>query len=616
MAITKTNFINYTRCRRYLALDDLRKDKLLSGISYADYKAEELEEEKKEMLSSLYEDDENYLNDVTKDLNPQMEAMMPYYKNVEIEAGKITEKYFKGSFIYAEKTQDQQLFECIYNNVKYLCYVDIYNEDGKNKNIIEVKATTTKKYVEMMCSKKGQEKFSIWHKDNNILRLKDEIEGYDLLSEMEYDDFIKKKNKLFDRYSDVGCYVFDLAVQRYIIEHDYISRNEKDTLTDFKYYLAVLNSDYVYDGSGEYHEIDGEELITFIDLTKVTKEYQERVDIYRQNLEKYLDENDAKKCPLGVCCSRKSSRECVYFKPICGKDIPAKNSIFNYLNCYKFKDDYGESKTCIELVNEGYLNMLDIPESWIKSKKHEIQRDAVRFGRVYIDKEKIKAGINTLKYPIYHLDFETFPCPIPRFRGEKPYSQSPFEFSLHIERAPGVCDKDKDNFVFLAKTFGDEREDLVKALVEHIDASKGTMFAQNYSFEKSCIKNLAINFPEYKDKLLKINENAADLLWLVNTNKELYESLGFDKERSTLPNYYSKDLSGSFSIKKTLPVFSDLSYADLEVKNGMEAIRAYANYPKMTKEEYNLAYEALVTYCKQDTWAMVVILDALRDLVK
>ena len=35
----------------------------------------------------------------------------------------------------------------------------------------------------------------------------------------------------------------------------------------------------------------------------------------------------------------------------------------------------------------------------------------------------------------------------------------------------------------------------------------------------------------------------------------------------------------------------------------------------MTKEEYDLYYEALKIYCQQDTWAMVVILQALRDIV-
>jgi len=168
----------------------------------------------------------------------------------------------------------------------------------------------------------------------------------------------------------------------------------------------------------------------------------------------------------------------------------------------------------------------------------------------------------------------------------------------------------------LAKSHEDEREELVKKLVEWINPDKGTLFAQNVAFEKGRIKELAKIFPDYRVPLLKMNERAFDLLWLVNTKSSLYEELGFDKTRAKLFNFYDKRLSGSFSIKKTLPVFSDLSYDNLVVKNGTEAIVEYANYPYMSKEEFELKYKALEIYCKQDTWAMVVILDELRKLVK
>ena len=32
MAISKTNFINYTRCKRFVALENIRKDKLSSKL--------------------------------------------------------------------------------------------------------------------------------------------------------------------------------------------------------------------------------------------------------------------------------------------------------------------------------------------------------------------------------------------------------------------------------------------------------------------------------------------------------------------------------------------------------------------------------------------------------
>lgn len=623
MAITKTNFINYSRCPRYAALEEIKSEKLDADITYKEYKHEEESEQLKEILGSIFEDD-TYEVDLTNKVNKQMEAMMPYYKMVEIEAGRITKKYFGGKSVYAEDTFSQESFEFNKNGIKYICYVDIYNEVDNDINIIEVKATTSNKYVNLKASHKKGEKYSIFHfdKDKNCYYLKDEIEGYPLESEMPLDAYLKQKEKLFDRYSSVGSYIFDLAIQRFILEGEYKESHNEDKLKDVHYYLAVLNHNYVFDGTYEGKKAiynpdnEGNEIVVFFDMTKVTEEYQNIIKQTEASLEEYLFNLNASPCPMGKWCERKKVKECIYLGPVCGKMIPAKNSSLNYLNNGAgFKTLDGERLKGLELINAGYINMLDIPEEWITSKKHEIQRDSLRFNRPYIDTEKIRAGLNALEYPIYHLDFETMPCPMPRFRGEKPYIQSPFEFSLHIEHAPGVCDKEKDNYIFLAKTFdNDEREELVKALCKYIDPDKGTLFAQNVAFEKGRIKELAAIFPEYREKLMKMYNRGFDLLWLVNTKTELYEELGFDKERASLPNYYNKDLSGSYSIKKTLPVFSDLSYKDLTVKNGTEAIVAYASYNKMTKEEYDLYYEALRIYCQQDTWAMVVILQALREL--
>lgn len=623
MAITKTNFINYSRCPRYAALEEIKSEKLDADITYKEYKKEEEGECLKEILGSIFEDD-TYEVDLTNKVNKQMEAMMPYYKMVEIEAGRITKKYFGGKSVYAEDTFSQESFEFNKNGIKYICYVDIYNEVDNDINIIEVKATTSNKYVNLKASHKKGEKYSIFHfdKDKNCYYLKDEIDGYPLESEMPLDAYLKQKEKLFDRYSSVGSYIFDLAIQRFILEGEYKESHNEDKLKDVHYYLAVLNHNYVFDGTYEGKKAiynpdnEGNEIVVFFDMTKVTEEYQNIIKQTEASLEEYLFNLNASPCPMGKWCERKKVKECIYLGPVCGKMIPAKNSSLNYLNNgFGFKTLDGERLKGLELINAGYINMLDIPEEWITSKKHEIQRDSLRFNKPYIDTEKIRAGLNALEYPIYHLDFETMPCPMPRFRGEKPYIQSPFEFSLHIEHAPGVCDKEKDNYIFLAKTFdNDEREELVKALCKYIDPDKGTLFAQNVAFEKGRIKELAAIFPEYREKLMKMYNRGFDLLWLVNTKTELYEELGFDKERASLPNYYNKDLSGSYSIKKTLPVFSDLSYKDLTVKNGTEAIVAYASYNKMTKEEYDLYYEALRIYCQQDTWAMVVILQALREL--
>ena len=138
MAITKTNFINYSRCPRYCALDDLKKEKLESTVSLKEYRKEEEEEYTREILSNMYDDDENDLIDVK---NEHLEVMLPYYNEVEALAGEFAPKYFKGTFRYSRKTNEQESFDCKINGIRYLCYVDIFNEVDDYFNIIEVKAT-------------------------------------------------------------------------------------------------------------------------------------------------------------------------------------------------------------------------------------------------------------------------------------------------------------------------------------------------------------------------------------------------------------------------------------------------------------------------------------------
>ena len=136
----------------------------------------------------------------------------------------------------------------------------------------------------------------------------------------------------------------------------------------------------------------------------------------------------------------------------------------------------------------------------------------------------------------------------------------------------------------------------------------------NQSFEKTRIKELAQYFPEYLDKLSDISNRLFDLLHIVKTNTKLYEGLGFGTDEAKSLNYYHENLVGSYSIKKVLPIFSNLTYQGMTVGNGMEAVYAYASYNTLHETERQATQQALIEYCKQDTWAMVEILDKLRQI--
>ena len=78
MAITKTNFINYTRCPRYAALDEVHKEKLDADISYKEYKDQELKENLSEIVSSIYEIDEETGEEISSPNTTDISADDPF----------------------------------------------------------------------------------------------------------------------------------------------------------------------------------------------------------------------------------------------------------------------------------------------------------------------------------------------------------------------------------------------------------------------------------------------------------------------------------------------------------------------------------------------------------
>ena len=374
---------------------------------------------------------------------------------------------------------------------------------------------------------------------------------------------------------------------------------------------ATLKKDS--DGNQIYDEdYYGNEIVSFIDVNEITKLYLPIIDDERKKLEK-LVKSEMPKIKVGDYCNYKKTTKCPFIS-ICFDKLPEKNSVLTLLDSqYGFNVD-GKKTSVYDLINNGYYKISDLPDSYLTRKTNIIQKEVITTSKPYINIDKIKDGLSLIKYPIYHLDFETFPCPLPQFKGERCYTQSVFQFSLHIETEAG-CDKEKDHYGFLSDSLKDHREELVKKLCSLID-KEGTVLVYNSSFEKNRLKELSLIFPEYKEKLDFINNMVFDLMDIVKGNKKLYMDLGYSEEDSRLFNFYQPSLNGSFSIKKVLPIFSDLSYQDLQVSNGVEAYSTYLKFDNLDKKDKLDAYNSLVEYCKQDTWAMVEILDKLKELSK
>lgn len=646
MNISKSMFKNLSRCSDFASIYDMyvfrnaHHIKEIAGVDVKSFKesVESLEEDlfseehekAMEMFNSMF--DEETGEDLTILTNAQMEAYAPYFTELEVFAAEYIKNRFEGNIIYSEDTKQQKKYAFTKNGHTYYCYLDIYLEapDGSIK-IFEAKATTTNKFYklgkaisenkdkDLPTSKKYD---SIFYKnDKGILKLKEELDPT-LLEDKTYQS---NRNKMFDRYGSdgTGKYVYDIAIERNFIENSIV--NEKPNI---EYYLVVFNGEYVYDGKEQegkkVYDTDkeGNDLITIIDMTKITGEYQEQIERERALIEERIEERIVHGKCTGKCCELKKSSECK-FKKVCFRNTLGDGSILEYINKkYAFggKDTGYDSFDVYELINMGDYKIDSIPRDYLGKKVNQIQYDCYTTGDTYINEEKIRYAIENLQYPLYHLDFESYGCPFPRYHGEKPYTQSLFQYSLHIEKEPFVCDKEKDHYEFLAKDHSDCRRALCESMIKNIDLAKGgSVIVYNEAFEKTRLKELAKIYPDLKDDLLNIRDHVVDLMFFLKGNSKMFEPLYMDiksqterKKKASEINYYHNNLHGSYSIKKVLPIFTNLSYANLDVHNGTEAVYTYGILPTLTDLEYENKYLALRKYCQQDTWAMVEVLWGLR----
>ncbi len=593
MKISKTAFKEYARCNRIYPLERLYLQKLDTNLSYFD------EESARDLLETMFDIDTG--EDLIYQEDEQIQELMKYYEEVERLTIDIASRKLNIELPYFSDTKKQTSFSFKDDSGhEFYSYLDGFGQTEDEFIVVEVKATTSKSFLEA-----GSKENPIFINQDNIFKLTPVIPEDDKV-------FYRNYEKLFNMFSANGKYVFDLAVERYIIENSIKQKFPSLANKKGKYYLGVLNSNYVF--SGEYINAKPnytDDLVVLIDLTEITEQFLEKISEYKNQIVEVLLGKDLEEQRLGKKCGFKSQGECIFFNT-CFPTIKQKGSITEYIMARKF----GPHKyTKEEMFNRGIKKIGDIPFDWLENPNNIIQYNSFMNNTIHYNKDKIAKAIKSLKYPIYHLDFESFNCPLPRFKGEKPYMQSLFQYSIHIERVAGKADILKDNYSFLASDHSDVREELIKEMIKVIDLTNGgTVLVYNKSFESARIKELANIFPEYKNELLKINEAIYDLLDIVKTSKNVYLELGYSEEESKEVNFYHNDLQGSYSIKKVLPIFSNLSYKDLEVQHGGDAILAYVKMKDMEKEDIEVLRNQLLAYCRQDTWAMFLILDEFRKI--
>lgn len=373
-------------------------------------------------------------------------------------------------------------------------------------------------------------------------------------------------------------HISDIAFQVYILEScGWIVQSA---------YIVTVDSSYINEGG----EADTDKVFKKNDVTSQVRSellyIPEEIEKVKNTLESFS--KTAPSVSLGEHCK-------------CGFECPFLDHCVNSLSADVFNLGSMRFSTKVKLYNNNVRSYDDIivnAEKFKISASSVVQAQAHLSGEDIVNKEKIKNFIQTFKFPLYFLDFESFQMAMPVWENSAAYQQIPFQYSLHKMGASGKL----VHMEFIGEPGKDPRRAIAESLCKNIK-NKGTILAYNSGFEKTRIKELAALFPDLKKQLLRIDARIDDLM------------VPFQKRW-----FYKAAQNGSYSIKAVLPALYPndprLDYHKLNiVHNGTEAMVEYCNLGSYSEEDRKLTIEALLRYCELDTYALVLVYEYLRTLV-
>ena len=248
----------------------------------------------------------------------------------------------------------------------------------------------------------------------------------------------------------------------------------------------------------------------------------------------------------------------------------------------------------LDWIRRGILRIEDVPDLAGLSRNHRIQRETLRRGTPHVEPGPLRAWLEELRYPLYHLDFETVSPGVPLLPGTRPYRRIPFQFSLHIEHTDGRL----EHFGYLHEDASDPRPPLIRALRPL--GGQGSVLAHNASFERGVLREL-LAFRREEEWLGAAARRVVDTL-------RPFQAFW----------YYHPEQRGSCSLKRVLPALTGEAYDDLDVSDGEGAGLVFLRMARgeVEGEEKARLRAALERYCALDTRGMVEVVRVLRGAAR
>lgn len=353
-------------------------------------------------------------------------------------------------------------------------------------------------------------------------------------------------------------------------------------------HLIHLNGAYVFEQELDLRQLFCISETVFKDNNRPGKDLWSVVDKYYHDITDTLCEMEATMqmesvtMPYHLNCTKHG--KCEFYENCFQEDeLPDDSILF-----------LSQSRKKYDLLAQGISSMtqLDLDELQATYLQYAQYQSAIT-NQVYVDQAALAHWLNKLEHPFSFIDFEWELIGIPLYHGMKPYDVLPFQYSLHYEEHGKIVHRE-----FLSSM--DCRKAFIESLLEHIPAAGSIIAYHAEGAEKLRLKELAEQFPQYATRLLKLCDRMVDLTYPFLNGV-----------------VYHPHMRGTYSLKKLLEVIEpDHNYQGLKIHHGLQAVYVHRMLPQLTAEEQEEAIINLKNYCAMDTYAMVVVIRYLNQLIE
>jgi len=308
----------------------------------------------------------------------------------------------------------------------------------------------------------------------------------------------------------------------------------------------------------------------------------------------------------------------------------------------------------------------------------QVQKEQAQDSTPYVDKAGLRAEMARWIYPLHFIDFETAKVAIPFNQGQHPYEQIAFQFSHHIVKHDGTVAHDGQYLHQTRGQF--PNYDFVGALMQALANDQGTIFryaTHENAVLNAILDQLSADPqpPHDREALCAFIKSithspkgrtppwqgARDMIDLCAVGKRYFydpQTHGSNSIKAVLPavlnssvylqKKYGQPIYGTAGgipslnyhdwrwiqfadnvvvdpyllLPKLFQDTSDQNCARLnqadELRDGGGAMTAYARmqFSEMGADERRELSAALLKYCELDTFAMVLLYEGWREMVK